>query len=81
MSLPAFCLLFGDMINEVGTPQSGFASLGEQAKWMLIIGAGGFSFSCSFIVLMNLFSENKSHQIKVEYFRQCLNKDATYYDS
>lgn len=42
-SLPGFCLFFGGMIDEMGGDS--FAGLQEQAKMMLIIGAGVYIFA------------------------------------
>jgi hypothetical protein len=42
-ALPGFTLIFGEMIDSIGG--NGFDSLGTQAKWMLIIGAGVYVFS------------------------------------
>jgi hypothetical protein len=51
-ALPAFCLLFGGMIDGVGgtgsdsaTDTSGYDALQKQAIWMLCIGFGVFIFS------------------------------------
>ena len=68
MSLPGFCLLFGDMIDSVGS-NDGFSMLGVQAKWMIIIGSIGFVFSFTFISSLNIFAENIAFKIKIEYFR------------
>jgi len=48
-SMPAFCLLFGDMIDSVGSSDGSdgdsFSSLQTQAKYMIYIGLGVWMFS------------------------------------
>jgi len=48
-SMPAFCLLFGDMIDSVGSSDGSdgdsFSSLQTQAKYMMYIGLGVWMFS------------------------------------
>lgn len=87
-SLPAFCLLFGDMIDGVGetgvnpdpNDTSGFDGLQTQAKWMIIIGLGVWCFSWFQVTMLALFSESISFKIKMDYFKKCLEKDAAFYD-
>ena len=87
-SLPAFCLLFGDMIDSVGetggendpNDTSGFDSLQTQAKYMIIIGFGVWMFSWFQVTMLALFSESISFKIKMDYFKKCLEKDAAFYD-
>ena len=78
-SLPAFTLIFGEMIDSIGA-NSGFESLGTQAKWMLFIGAGVYVFSFFQVSLFSIFAENISHKVKINYFRACLAKDAAWFD-
>jgi ATP-binding cassette subfamily B (MDR/TAP) protein 1 len=77
-ALPGFCLVFGDMIQDVGG--GSFDSLGGSAKWMVIIGALAFVCSFGFIALYSLFAVSVSNKIQVEYFKAALKKDAAYYD-
>lgn len=81
--MPAFCLLFGDMIDGVGNTSADtdqFGMLQTQAKYMVIIGAGCWVFSWFQTTMLALFSESISFKIKLEYFKKCLEKDADFYD-
>lgn len=82
-SLPAFCLLFGDMIDGVGNTAADtdqFDMLQTQAKYMIYIGIGVWMFSWFQVTMLALFSESISFKIKMKYFEKCLEKDAAFYD-
>lgn len=86
-ALPAFCLLFGNMIDGVGqtgadtsSESSGFDQLQTQAVYMVYIGLGVWMFSWAQVSSLALFAESISFKIKMEYFRKCLEKDASFYD-
>ena len=78
-ALPAFCLLFGGMVNELGS--GGCESLQTQALWMIIIGIGVFLVSALQTTLFSIFAENTIFKTKVRYFSQALKKDASFYDN
>lgn len=77
-ALPSFCLIFGDMINDVGT--GSFDMLKDSAKWMSIIGSVATICSFSFIALYSVFAVQIAAKIQIEYFKSALTKDAAYYD-
>lgn len=77
-ALPSFCLIFGDMINDVGT--GNFDMLKDSAKAMSIIGVVATICSFSFIALYSVFAVEIAAKIQVEYFKAALTKDAAYYD-
>lgn len=86
-ALPAFCLLFGNMIDGVGNTgadtadsSSGYDMLQTQAVYMIFIGLGVWVFSWFQVSMLLLFSESISYKIKIEYFTKCLEKDAAFYD-
>ena len=86
-SLPAFCLLFGNMIDGIGQAgvdtadsSAGYESLQTQAKYMIFIGFGVYMFSWFQISMMALFAESISFKTRVNYFQACLEKDADFYD-
>jgi ATP-binding cassette, subfamily B (MDR/TAP), member 1 len=83
-SMPAFCLIFGDMIDSVGSSDGSdsdsFKSLQTQAVYMVYIGLVVWISSWFQVTMLSLFSESISFKIKVEYFKKCLEKDAAYYD-
>lgn len=70
-ALPAFCLLFGEMIDGVAASNdtSGFEGLKTQAAYMLYIGAGVMFIAFAQVSLMAVFAENIAYKIKKEYFR------------
>lgn len=47
---------------------------------MCLLGVLSFAVSLTFIVSFSIFSVNISNKIKVNYFRECLRKDAAWYD-
>jgi len=77
-ALPAFCLLFGALIDSVG--QNSFDMLGMQAKWMIIIGLIVWVVSWFMISLLSVFAESIQHKIKIDYFRKCLEKNSAWFD-
>jgi hypothetical protein len=86
-SLPAFCLLFGNMIDGIGKAgadtsdsSSGYDALQTQAKYMIYIGFGVYIFSWFQISMFALFAESISFKTRVNYFEACLEKDADFYD-
>jgi ATP-binding cassette subfamily B (MDR/TAP) protein 1 len=77
-ALPAFSLMFGHMIDSVGG--NSFSMLSEQAKYMIYIGIGVYFISFLMLSTMSVFSERISFKIKVDYFKQCLAKNAGWLD-
>jgi len=77
-ALPGFCIIFGDLIQDVGAQQ--MDNLTSSAVWMTVIGVIAALFSATFIALFSLFAVSATHKIQIQYFRAALKKDATYYD-
>lgn len=61
--LPMFCLLFGNMIDDVGS--GGFESLQTQAKIMIFIGFGVFVVSGLMTTVFSLFAEKTIFKTKI----------------
>ena len=66
--MPAFCLLFGDMVDGVGGVNS-FDSLGDSALYMLYIGVVVYVVSFLQIAVFSVFAQTIAHKVKIEYFR------------
>ena len=62
-------------ISEVG-----FDKLGGASWFMVAIGVITGIFQFLQTASFQVFSENVSHRIQIEYFRAAIRKDATYYD-
>ena len=77
-ALPAFSLMFGEMIDSVGG--NSFDMLSVQAGYMLYIGFGIYVVTFLMLSTMGIFSERIAYKIKVDYFRKCLAKDAAWLD-
>jgi len=77
-ALPGFCLVFGDMIQDVGGGT--MESLTSSAKIMTYVGVGAALLSFGFIALYSVFSVRVAHRIQIEYFKAALKKDAAYFD-
>jgi hypothetical protein len=60
LSLPAFCIIFGDMLDSVGQGTGMFDVLGEQAIYMLIMGVWAFVAAGNLIVWYSFFAANVS---------------------
>ena len=88
-AMPAFCLLFGDMVDGIGgsTASDGsqdvsqFQSLEDSAILMVYVGCGVLVLCLLQISFCNIFAESITQKIKIRYFISCLEKDAAYYDS
>ena len=78
-AMPGFILLFGEMINSLGGT-SGFASLKDQALYMLYIGVGVMVVAGSQLFLFMWFADRITHRIKIKYFEAALNQDAAFFD-
>ena len=79
-SLPGFCLLWGDLFDNVGAGPDMFDGVGESALQMLYLGCITCVAAWMQMWSFNQFSENVVFRIKLDYFKQCLMKDADYFD-
>jgi len=83
--MPMFMLIFGQMIDSIGSStgegESGFSSMKSQSVMMLYVAFGVFIVSSLQMALFAVFAENIAHRIKIMYFRRVLEKDATWFDS
>lgn len=87
---PGFSLAFGLVVDGVGETASagavkdvsevGFEQLGDASWFMVGIGVVTGIFQFLQTASFQVFSENVSHRIQIEYFRAAIRKDATYYD-
>lgn len=80
-ALPGFSLIWGDMIDSIGGAKGDLDTLETQALYMGYVGVGTFVFCYFQVGFFSIFAENISHKIKVNYFRACLAKDASWFDS
>jgi len=78
-AMPGFILIFGEMIDSIGGT-SGFASLGDQALYMLYIGVGTMFVSGTQLFLFAWFADRIAHRIKIQYFEATLNMDSAFFD-
>ena len=78
-SLPAFCLLWGEMSDSLGGAGQ-FDEMKNQAYWMGGIGLIAWIFSALQIINFSVFAENVTHKIRIKYYESALQKDAAYYD-
>lgn len=79
-AMPAFCLIFGDMIDSVGGAGGGFEDLKTQALYMVYLGLATWVVTFGQVYGLQWFSDSISAKIKAKYFKECLRKDAKYYD-
>lgn len=85
-ALPGFCLVFGEMIDGVADTGSSsgedemFDNLKFQSMVMAIMGGALFFIGFLQVSTTVHFAENVGHRTQINYFRQCLEKDAYFYD-
>ena len=87
---PGFSLAFGMVVDGVGegaaagstkgVTEVGFENLGGASIFMVGIGIVQGIFQFLQTASFQIFSENISYRIQIEYFRAAIRKDATYYD-
>ena len=87
-ALPAFCVLFGGMIDNVGeqdydgsTGMNSMDMLKFNAIFMVIAGVVLWFAAGGQQATLSIFAESISYKVKINYFRKCLEQDATFYDS
>jgi len=84
-SMPAFMVIFGELIDSMGSSTSadasGFDNLGGSSMIMVYVAAGMFVVATVNQITFQLFAENIQHKIRIVYFKSCLEKDATWFDS
>jgi len=78
-SMPAFVLIFGEMIDSIGGA-GGFGSLSDQALYMVYIGIVTMFVSGTQLFLFAWFADRIAHRIKIRYFEATLNMDSAFFD-
>ena len=80
--MPAINVVFGDMADEVYTPdpQKAGDEFIKYAKMFAVIGAG--TAVCAFLqmVCFEVFAERQAPRIRIEYLRSILRQDAAWFD-
>ena len=86
-ALPAFCVLFGGMVDNVGennfddkTGMDNFDMLKTNAIFMVIAGLVLWIAAGGQQATLSIFAESIAYKVKINYFRSCLEQDATFYD-
>ena len=83
-ALPGFSLFFGNMVDNMGSisyDSSAFDHLKDTTKTMLILATVLFFVSGLQVGCWQLFAGNIAHKIKIQYYKACLDLDASYYDT
>jgi len=79
--MPGFSLFFGEMINGLGTSQSGdFSTLKTSALLMCWLGVAMFFMSWLQVTAWAIFAQRRAHHVRLQYFEACLAQDADFYD-
>ena len=77
--LPGFCLIFGEMIDDVGGSQ-GLDALRQQALIMVYLGLGVWFVAWGMISCMEAFAVSHTFRMKKLYFKAILEKDSAWFD-
>ena len=82
-ALPAFSLLFGDLINDINNPDSAQAAAAVESLSLTFLYVGIGMFGGGFLRVFGLTAAAKrqAHKFRVEYLRQMLRQDVAWHDT
>mmetsp|Transcript_6128 Transcript_6128/g.9830 ORF Transcript_6128/g.9830 Transcript_6128/m.9830 type:complete len:137 (-) Transcript_6128:3673-4083(-) len=82
-ALPAFCIVFGGLVDDLGSiPSSakGFQNIEKSSFKMLYEGCAVMVLGAIQVATLTSFSELIAYKTRLAYYKSCLSQDATYYD-
>jgi ABC-type multidrug transport system fused ATPase/permease subunit len=83
-ALPGFCIIFGGLIDDMGTMGVGEQKenpLKKNSLYMIYVAGGTWVTSGCYISALAVYSESIAHKLKIKYFEKALYKDAAFYDT
>jgi ATP-binding cassette, subfamily B (MDR/TAP), member 1 len=82
LGIPSFTFLFGDIINDFGTPGSKISdTINPLALQMTIIGGVMFVTSYLYFVFLVIMAERIGKKTRVAYLRSILKQEIAWFDS
>lgn len=82
-ALPAFSLLFGDLINDINDPNStrAAAAVEDLSLTFLYVGIGMFGGGFLRVFGLTAAAKRQTHKFRVMYLRQMLRQDVAWHDT
>ncbi len=82
-ALPAFSLLFGDLINDINQPDAEVAANGIENIALIFLWVGLGMFGGGFLRVFGLIasSRRQTHKFRIAYLQQTLRQDVGWHDS